>query len=245
MGVPAAACPPIRCAGSCASGAMSRSSSSPRRRPRAAARLSSWRSWSRRRASVKPLAKQDARLAAAVVVGSLRLDLEAEPPVERDRGLVERRGHAADSRAARSSHSREEPLVELGAEPAAAPVRPDADEVHVGLVRIRLRQETADEPDELAVLLGDEAGVAEVLEEEPRQHRAHRAAAPPGVEVWRDARVVGGLGMSNRDHARRLFHIRRSPDTERAPAASTVACVLARAVTYALIGIEPPRVQVE
>src|SRR5207248_5904026 len=43
----------------------------------------------------------------------------------------------------------------------------------------------------------------------------------------------------------RLFHIRRSPDTDPAPAASTVACVLAHAVTYALIGLEPRRVEVE
>src|SRR5439155_10683486 len=108
----------------------------------------------------------------------------------------------------------EEPLVEVAPEAAAAVVGPDADEVDVRLVAEGLREEAAEEADHLAVLLRDEARVAEVLEEEAREHRPHSPAAPPRVEMWRDTRVVAGLGMSDRDHRERLFHIRRDSVTD-------------------------------
>src|SRR5205085_11062837 len=116
----------------------------------------------------------------------------------------------------------EEPLVELAPKAAATLVGPDADEVDVCLVAVGLREEAAQEPDELAVCLRDQARVTEVLEEEAREHRAHRPPVPPLVEMWRDARVVTGLGMSDRDrgHGERLFHIRHGlvTDTCAAPA---------------------------
>src|SRR5207302_2547602 len=90
-------------------------------------------------------AEQDARLAGAVVVAHLRLDLEAEPAVEGDRPLVARRGHAADDVAAGSAHGGEEPLIELAAEAGGALLGPDADEVDVRLVGIGLREEATEE----------------------------------------------------------------------------------------------------
>src|SRR5205085_11579002 len=75
-----------------------------------------------------------------------------------------------------------EALVQLAREPAATAVGTDADEVDVRLVRKALREETVEEGYELAVLLRDEARLPKVLEEEPREERAHRASVPPVVD---------------------------------------------------------------
>ena len=62
---------------------------------------------------------------------------------------------------------------------------------------MRLRAEAAEEAREPAVLLGDERRVAEVDEEELREHRGQLASAPPLVDDRDHARVVAGLGVSD------------------------------------------------
>src|SRR5206468_2454894 len=97
--------------------------------------------------------------------------------------LDERLRRHVNRRTGRRAGGREEPLVEVTPEAAAAVVGPHADEVDVGLLGVRLGEEAAQEADHLAVLFRDEARVAEVLEEEAREHRPHRPAAPPLVDM--------------------------------------------------------------
>ena len=62
-----------------------------------------------------------------------------------------------------------------------------------------LGEEAAEEAGELALrVLGDERRVAEVREEEPREHVPHLPAAPPAVDHGGDARVVGRLRVTDR-----------------------------------------------
>jgi hypothetical protein len=137
------------------------------------------------------LHEEHARLAATVVVLVHPLDLEPDRPVKRHRALVHRRGHRAHDGA--RGHCREEALVEGTAESRTAALRIDADEVHVGLVRVGLRPKSTEEPGKLSVLLRHERGVAEVDEEELREHRRHRAATPPTIDDLDHPGVVGGL----------------------------------------------------
>src|SRR5207245_2380793 len=86
-----------------------------------------------------------------------------------------------------------EALVQLARETAATAVGTDADEVDVRLVRKALREEAVEEAHQLAVLLRDEARLPEMLEEEPREERAHRASVPPVVDERGDPVVIRRL----------------------------------------------------
>src|SRR5689334_3460102 len=61
----------------------------------------------------------------------------------------------------------------------------------VGIARLRLGDEPHQESGQGAILVGGEAGVGEVIEEQPGQHLGHGAAAPPFVD-HRDHRSVVG-----------------------------------------------------
>ena len=67
----------------------------------------------------------------------------------------------------------------------------DSNEVDVRLAGPRLRQEPDEEPDQRAGPVRREAGVREVLEEEPGQHGRHRTATPPVVDHCDHGAVVG------------------------------------------------------
>ena len=64
----------------------------------------------------------------------------------------------------------------------------------------RLRAKPAEEAGQRAVVLGDERGVAEVDEEQLREHRRHRASTPPFVDHRDDATVVFRLGLPDQHH---------------------------------------------
>ncbi len=143
----------------------------------------------------QPLDEKHAGLAVPVVVLVDALDLEAESPVECDRALVDRRRDRANDRPRRDRL--EEPLVESAREAGTAPRGVDADEVDVRLVLVRLRPEAAEKAGDLTVVLQHERRVAEVDEEELRQHRRHRAAAPPLIDDADHGAVIRGLGVAD------------------------------------------------
>jgi hypothetical protein len=139
-------------------------------------------------------------LARAVVVLGDAIDLEPQCLVKGNRVLVRRRRHAADDRPALGASLVEEMLVQRAPHALPALFRRDADEVDVGLVRVRLREEAAEESSELLPLvLGDEARAVEVDEEQLRKHRCHLPAAPPDVDATDDAPVVRWPRMANGD----------------------------------------------
>ena len=113
------------------------------------------------------------------------------------RATIHRRRDGADHRAALRLHGTEEALVKPSSEPAATLVRRDADEMDVGLRRARLRPEAGEEPAELTVALGREAGVREVLEEQPGEHAGHMTAAPPVVDDGEHHRVVSRAELTD------------------------------------------------
>ena len=65
-----------------------------------------------------------------------------------------------------------------------------ADEVDVGGVRQGRREEADEEAGEVIPCLGDRGSRVEMIEEQPGQYVAHRAA-PPVVDDGGDAVVVG------------------------------------------------------
>ena len=67
----------------------------------------------------------------------------------------------------------------------------------VRLVGVGLRAEAAEEARDLAVVVHHERRVAEVDEEELREHRRHRPAAPPLIDDADHGRVVRGLGVAD------------------------------------------------
>src|SRR5437763_8880797 len=140
--------------------------------------------------TLEALHEEHAVAAAAVVVLHHALDLEADAAMEIERADVDRRRDGAHDGPAERAHLGEEALVERGADALSPPPRIDPDEVDIGLVGVRLRQEAAQEAGELAVDLGDEARPLEVDEEQAREHRRHLAPAPPGVDDADDAAVV-------------------------------------------------------
>jgi hypothetical protein len=101
--------------------------------------------------------------------------------VEGDGALVHRRRDAADDRSALGAHGLEEALVQRASEARTAQVGTDADEVDLGLVGIRLREEAAEEAGDPGLVLGHEARGPEVDEEQALQDVRGRAAAPPVV----------------------------------------------------------------
>ncbi len=141
------------------------------------------------------LDEEDSRLAPAVVVLVDALDLESECAMERDRALVDRRCDSTHDRPRRNRL--EEPLVERPPHTCATPRRVDTDEVDVPLVGVGLRAEAAEEAGKLAVVVHHERRVAEVDEEELREHRRHRTATPPLIDDADHGGVVRGLGLAD------------------------------------------------
>jgi hypothetical protein len=92
----------------------------------------------------------------------------------------------------------EEPLVESAGEAVAASDRVHPDEVDVGRVRLRRRQEADQEPGQGAVGFGDGRRRVEVVEEHPGQRAADRAA-PPVVDHGDDRVEVGCGGGAQGD----------------------------------------------
>src|SRR6185437_12037514 len=148
-----------------------------------------------------PLRHQHPVAAAAVVALGYLVDLEAERAVERDGALVDRRRHTAHHASGVLAGDGEEALVEQPADAAATVTGGDADEVDVGLVRLRLGQEPGQEAAQRAPVLGHERRLGEVDEEEPRQHVDHLPTAPPLVDERRNPVVVGGHGVPHADLA--------------------------------------------
>ena len=139
--------------------------------------------------------EEDARLALPVVVLVDAIDLESERAMERNRALVDGRRDCAHDRSRRDRL--EEPLVQRARDPGAAPIRVDADEMDVRLVGVGLREKAAEETRDLPVVVRDERRVAEVDEEELREHRRHRPAAPPLIDDTDHGRVVGSFGVAD------------------------------------------------
>jgi hypothetical protein len=90
----------------------------------------------------------------------------------------------------------------------AAEIAADADEVDVGLVGIRLRQEAAQEAGDAVAVLGDEAREAEMDEEQSLEDAGGRTAAPPVVDMIDHAVVVLGLGVTELQRHPREPHAR-------------------------------------
>ena len=141
------------------------------------------------------LDEQNAGLAVPVVVLVDPLDLESERTMERDRALVHRRRDRADDRPRRDRL--EEPLVERACDAGAAPLGIDADEMDVRLVGVGLRAEAAEEARDLPLVVHHERRVAEMDEEELRQHRRHRPAAPPLIDDTDHGAVIRRVGMAD------------------------------------------------
>ena len=132
-----------------------------------------------------------------------RLDAEAHRRVVGDRAAVDRRGHAPHGGAAACPGDIEESLVQVATETAPTVARLDTHEVDVRLFGLALRKEPDEEAHDLALVQGHEARVAEVLEEQAWQHRAHRSPAPPAIDAVDERVVVRGLDLTKRDHGRR------------------------------------------
>ena len=141
------------------------------------------------------LDQENAGLAVPVVILVDAFDLESKCSMERNGALVHRRRDGADDRPRRNRL--EEPPVESARDPGAAPFGVDADEMDVCLVAVRLRPEAAEEARDLPVVVHHERRVAEMDEEELRQHRRHRPAAPPLIDDTDHGAVVGRLGMTD------------------------------------------------
>jgi nucleoside-diphosphate-sugar epimerase len=141
------------------------------------------------------LDEENAGFAVPVVILVDALDLESKCPMERNGALVHRRGDGADDRPRRNRL--EEPLVESARDAGAAPLGVDADEMDVRLVGVRLRPEAAEKGRYLTLVVQHERRVAEMDEEELRQHRRHRPAAPPLIDDTDHGAVVGRLGMTD------------------------------------------------
>src|SRR5690349_15532446 len=124
-------------------------------------------------------------------VGVAGLEPEPHPAVEGDRAGVHRRGHGAHARAAPGPHRVEERAVQPPPESLAPLLRVNADEMDIGLARLRRRHEPHQETGQRAVAVRGEAGVGEVVEEQPGQHLGHGAATPPLVD-HRDHRSMVG-----------------------------------------------------
>ena len=115
--------------------------------------------------------------------------------MERNRALVDGRRDGAHDRPRRDRL--EEPLVQRTRDAGAAPIRVDADEMDVRLIGMGLRAEAAEEARDLPVGVHHERRVAEVDEEELREHRRHRPAAPPLIDDTDHGRVVGSFGVAD------------------------------------------------
>ncbi len=141
------------------------------------------------------LDEEHAGFAVPVVVLVDALDLESERAMERNRALVHRRRDRADDRPRR--HRLEEPLVEIPRDAGATPLWIDTDEVDVRLVGVGLRPEAAEKACDLPVVVRHERRVAEMDEEELRQHRRHRPAAPPLIDDTDHGAVIHGFGVTD------------------------------------------------
>ncbi len=130
-----------------------------------------------------------------VVVLVDALDLESERLVERNRAFVHRRRDRANDRPRR--YSLEEPLVESARDAGATPLGIDADEMDVRLVGMGLRPEAAEKACNLPVVVHHERRVAEMDEEELRQHRRHRPTAPPLIDDADHEAVIRRVGMTD------------------------------------------------
>jgi hypothetical protein len=69
-------------------------------------------------------------------------------------------------------------------------VRRHTRKMDVSLIGMGLRHKSDDEPDDIAILMGYNAGFPEMLEEKPRQHRGHRSSSPPSVDDGDDLVIV-------------------------------------------------------
>jgi len=82
----------------------------------------------------------------------------------------------------RLQHRVEERAVQPPAEAVAPLARMNADEMDVGIARLRLGDEPHQEPGQGGIAVSGEAGVGEVIEEQSGQHPGHRPAAPPFID---------------------------------------------------------------
>ena len=143
--------------------------------------------------------EQHAILAGAIVVGGewhavalmiAFFDLEAHAAMEGDRAAIDRCGDAAHTVAAARAHGFEEQLVQPLAQAALALIGVDADEVNIGLTRMRLRHKADQECDDLIVFFDREAGILKMREEQPGQQPGHLPTAPPLVDDCDNRRVI-------------------------------------------------------
>ena len=146
----------------------------------------------RRRRTSSPPAQQDARLAASVVVVVDPLDLEAERLVEGDRALVDRRRDRADDRSRRAPRRRTARRAR-GRGPAARRAGSTPTKWMYASSSCVCERKPQRNPRARPSVLGDERRVAEVDEEELRQHRRHRPAAPPIVDNCNHGCVIRRL----------------------------------------------------
>ena len=122
---------------------------------------------------------------------------EAKATMEGNRVAIDRSGHAVGRAAAmRGSRGKEMPIEEAP-QPLSTTCGMHAEEVDVGLVGKGLRNETDEEPNDLTIINGREAGRAEVDEEELGKHGSHRPTTPPCINNRDDRLIVGLLQISD------------------------------------------------
>jgi hypothetical protein len=101
-----------------------------------------------------------------VVLDRIR-DGEPHRPVVGDGCGVLRGGDRLDDGAPVAPRAVKELLVQAARQPGTAPRRRHREEVNVGLPGPRSRHEADEEARELPVMLGDQAGIEEMVEEQP------------------------------------------------------------------------------
>ena len=125
---------------------------------------------------------------------------EAHSPMEGNRVAIDRSGHTSSSATAKRGSSCKERFIEESPQPLSTTRGMHTKEVDIGLVGKGLRNESDDEPYDMSIIHGDEAGGVEVDEEGFGEHCGHRPTTPPFI-YDRDYRlIVVLLYMSDNDH---------------------------------------------